>query len=135
MACYLWITGDFDPEPVLARVEWEVDWHRKGEPTPRGEPFKWSVIQLCASDAGFDQFDEQIADAIEFLGEESAALNIIRSTPGVDEMMMVFGAAQHNQPSYGYTFPARLLELAGRNSVNVQLSLYAVAGLFGFESL
>jgi hypothetical protein len=133
MACHLWITGDFNPERLLALIDWEAEWHRKGEPTKGGEPFKWSVIYLSVSDAGFDQFDVQVADTIEFLTQESAALNIIRSMPGVNEMVLVFGVAQHNQPSYGYTFPVRLLELAGRHSVNVQISLYTVTGMFGFE--
>jgi len=132
MACHLWITGDFDPERLLAQIDWEAEWHRKGEPTLRGQPFKWSVIHLCVSNAGFDRFDDQVADAIGFLADQSGPLNMIRSTPGVNDMVLVFGVAQHNQPSYGYNFPARLLELAGRHSVNVQISLYAVTGMFGF---
>jgi hypothetical protein len=132
MACYLWITGDFDPKPLLARTDWEADSWQKGDPSRSGEPFQQSGIHICVSDAGFDRLDDQIADAREFLSSESSALAIVES-PGVKNAVLVFGVAQHNQPSFGYTFPAELLSLAGRHSIDIQVSLYAVSNLFGVK--
>src|SRR5437879_2240347 len=114
MACMLRIVGDFDPEALLTGFTWDADWWRKGEPNHKGVPRDHSGIQLCVSDAGFDELAAQVADAIEFLTDESSALSNVMGEAGVTEAVLDFGIAQYDQPAYSRRFPAPLVKLAGR---------------------
>lgn len=134
MTYVLRISGDFDPDPLVRLVGWKGDaeWWRKGELRRTGRPFERSGIQVIVSDAGFDDLAGQVAHAVEFLAGEMESLRALMGEPGVEEGALDFGIAQHAQPAYSRRFPPRLVELAGRAGLGIEVSLYAVSGVGGF---
>ena len=128
------IIGEFDPERLVRRVGWEAEaeWWQKSDPGRTGRPFNCSGIQILVSDAQFDDLTGQVAHAVEFLAEEEESLRLLMSEPGVREGVLDFGVAQHAQPAYSRRFPARLIELAGRVGLGIEVSHYAVSGVGGF---
>jgi hypothetical protein len=133
MPCLLRVVGDFDPEPLLPRLDWEADWWRTGDLNRRGVPFHHSGFQLVVNGAGFDEFATQLEDAVESLIEESAALTLLMNQPGVTEGVLDFGLAPSDRPAYSRRFPRGLVALAGRVGLVLELSLYAVSGVAGIR--
>jgi hypothetical protein len=87
---------------------------------------------VVVSDAGFDDLKGQVDDAVEFLGSELEGVRAILGEPGVNGGILDFGVAQHDQPAYYRRFPARIVELAARAGLGIEVSLYAVSGVGGF---
>ena len=136
MSCILRFYGDFDPAPLVASLTWKkMDSWKKGDPNPHltGEPRDTSGIQVVVSDAGSEDQPVQVFDAIDFLTRESTPIEMIMKIAGVKSGDLDFGVAQRNKPMYCVDFPARLVELAGKLGIGIQVSLYAVAGVGGFE--
>ena len=110
----------------------EAEWWRKGDTGRTGRPFECSGIQMTVSDAEFDDLAGQVNHAIEFLADEMEPLVTLMEKPDVREGVLHFGVAQQVRLAYSCRFPARLVELAGRAGLGIDVSLYAVSGIGGF---
>jgi hypothetical protein len=104
--------------------------YRRGEPSrkskPRGEKHKRSGAGFLVSDADFDQFDQQKKDAIAFLKTKNAVIRKIMRWPGVDGGELDFGIWRRDVVQCDY-FPAQLVSLAGKLSLDIGLTQYPKA--------
>jgi hypothetical protein len=88
MGCVIHFTGhtvNVDDLVALCPVEPAVAF-RKGERTsnrPNARLCATSGISVCVSDADFEDFEAQKADAVAFLAERQAALTKMRDMPGL----------------------------------------------------
>jgi hypothetical protein len=83
-----------------------------------------SGIRVVASRADFSELSQQIDDAILFLAQNLEAVKSLTSYSGVDDAVLDFGAENHRSSWTSFTFPARLLLLAGSAGVSLCLSIY-----------
>ena len=129
MSCILRVSGEFlDIDTLLSEHPLVVDrtW-KKGEPrTLKGKFHSDSGANFAASVADLDEFDRQVADAIEFLELHALTLAKIVLFPGVQISVLDFGVALNEgyvaQFSY---FPPKFLQLAASAGVGVEISHYA----------
>ncbi|HEY0063741.1 MAG TPA: hypothetical protein VGC21_16610 [Telluria sp.] len=98
----------------------------KGEPRIlRGKFHVNSGVSVVVSDAEFDEFDLQAADAAQFLQLHHAAMLKIAAYPAVEEVSLDFGVAIREgyatQSSY---LSPQLMQLAASAGVGILLSHY-----------
>lgn len=104
---------------------------RKGEPRsnrPNARVARTSGISLVASEAEFDQLEQQQADALAFMRRHHAELQAMRSVQGVEIASIDFGITMRNVIVQGDCFePELLVEIASLN-MRLVLSQYPSQG-------
>ena len=132
MGCVLHFSGptlDVDGLLSLCPVE-PCTLFRKGEPLssrPNSRLCAISGLNIEVSDADFDNFEQQQADAIQFLAKHHSALMQMRNSAGVDSAAMDFGIAMRNVISQSDTFDADLISVMAPLRLALVLSQYPVA--------
>jgi hypothetical protein len=77
------------------------------------------------SQAGFEELDQQIDDAIIFLREHKQDIDLLMALPSASGILD-FGAAQKYAGAQFGRFSAELVCLAGKAGLGLELSLYPV---------
>ena len=121
---------DFDVDSFVADCTLPIcAVKRRGEPVlphsqPNGRRHERSGVHVLVSDADFDYFDQQVADAIEFLQTETAELQRLRDFPGVENAVLDFGIARRDAAVQCDCLPPALVRLAGSLGLGIVLSQY-----------
>ena len=133
MSCILRAYGnDFDVKEFLADCALEpVNVSLKGElrfPTsqPDGPRFERSGVNFEASPADFSELDIQMQDALSFLSEHEAVISRLKTFPGVEGLILDFGAEIHPPGWCSFGFSSELLLAIGKLGISLGLSVYPV---------
>ncbi len=129
MSCVLNISGEsLDIDALLSEHAFDFDhvW-KKGEPRIlKGKFCPTSGANVLVSNAEIDDFDQQVADATEFLEKYGAVIAKIASFPGVEFAGLDFGVALNEgyvaQCSY---LPPEFIRIAATSGISVEISHYA----------
>ena len=130
--CVLRVTGkQFDPHAFLAVSGLAADrvFHA-GERSsrPSGKVCDVSGFTIFVSNASWASVSGQVADAIRFLRDHETALATLRSTAGIDEMLLDFPVDlridRKNVMAQCDYFPPELVSLAGALGFGIELSVY-----------
>lgn len=115
---------DLEPCSVACRGERKFP-HSNDDDTV----FEQSCIAYVVSEAGFDEFRQQIADTISYLIQYGPTLDQLLSTPGIDEACLCFGVAWTDDEiaAQSETFPGSLIELAGHFRLSIMLTHYRIS--------
>ena len=132
MACVIHLIGDeADVDELLRLCPIEpATSFRRGEPRstrPGARPAATSGIALVISEADFDSFDQQQADAMEFLRSHATAMSALRKVHGVTGAFIDFGISMRNVVAQSDTFSAELLKVLAPLALDLTLSQYPVA--------
>ena len=127
--CILRIDGtNFDPDAFLAASGLVADtvYHR-GDGRRGGRVSESGGFTVLVSEAGVEEFEEQIEAAVEFLRINNDELTRLARFPGVETVLLDFGCAFPNQRVAGRFFrlPLPLLRECAEVGVEVELSVYA----------
>jgi hypothetical protein len=79
------------------------------------------------SEAGFEAFADQVADAIVFLQQHEGEFARLRNMARSVVATLDFGVAQRALPAWSLALSAELVEQAGRCRVGIEVTLYAVS--------
>ncbi len=128
MSCMLRVSGNFDPDLFLIDSRWDAETiYRCGEAYVLRKVAENSGFTVVVSDATFDEIQEQIQDALQFLrayGDELGRLKAVPQTAA----SLDFGLARREKNLACFvSFPPELIELAGRLGLGVDVSLYAIS--------
>ena len=127
MSCMLRIGGvDLDVDKLLGINLKPNSIYRKGEPrTPKSKSINLtSGARYVASNADFDNFEEQKKDAISFLRDNASPIREIMSIPGHEGAELDFGINRRDVLVQSDSLPAELAKLAGELGIDIMLSLY-----------
>lgn len=107
--------------PLSVDREW-----RRGEPrSRRGEMHSTSGFSLVVSEADFDAFEAQVADAAEFLRKHLGAIAEVAAFEGVDHAVLDFGALIGGDTVAVFReFPPALVRLAADAGISLCVSCY-----------
>src|SRR5262245_49231771 len=91
---------------------------RRGEPVfpasqPDGRRHERSGIHVIASEADFDDFPRQVAEATAFLLAEAKQVSRLCEWPGVEEVSLDFGIRRREAAVQSDYLPPELVRLAG----------------------
>ena len=131
MSCMLRAGGEnFDADSLIASVPLVIDslW-RKGEKrfpnsTTNQQINESSGIRIVASEASFSGLQQQIEDVISFLQANFENVRRLSLFPGVEWLVLDFGAEIYPPGWSSFTFPPALLSLAGQAGISLCLSVY-----------
>ena len=131
MSCILRISGDgLDVGALLGTCALSANnvW-KKGElRTLGGRVHSTSGASFVASEAGFDEFKAQVADATQFLFEYSAEISGLASFPGVDTALLDFGVSLYEDSVAIFSYlPPALVRLAANAGLGLEVSYYATS--------
>ena len=106
---------------------------RRGDPVlpvsrPYGRGHEQSGIHVTVSDAGFDDFPRQAAEAIEFLQREFGQIRRLCAWPGVECVTLDFGVERRDVAVQCDLLPPELVRIAGALGLAIELSQYPVLG-------
>jgi hypothetical protein len=93
---------------------------------PNSRPPVTSGINLEVSEADFERFEEQLADALVFLRLHLPALKQLRNTSGVEHASLDFGIAMRNVIVQSDSFPAELLALLAQFDCGLVITQFPV---------
>ena len=130
MSCILRAGGrEFDPDAFLAGSALpEPVIQRRGDPPWPGEqdtaPRTRSGFSVTVSDAGMDDLDAQIEEAIAFLDQHEDELRRLGRYEGVEDMTIDFGIAWRDAATQTDWFPPELLWRAGALDIGLCVSHY-----------
>jgi hypothetical protein len=120
MSAVLRVTGqDFDVDEFVARSTLRaLRVFRRGEPRFPGshthlKQSEKSGMNVLASDADFDEFTRQVAEATAFLLAEAEELRRLVNFPGVEMVTLDFGIDRRDEVVRSDHFPADLVRVAG----------------------
>ncbi|PAW92540.1 hypothetical protein CKK33_03120 [Mucilaginibacter sp. MD40] len=104
-------------------------WH-KGEPKlktkPDGKKLTHSGCSFTASDADFNQFNEQVADVTAFLKDNYKHLQKLTQTIGIEYAVLDFGVGYDESKFVQSKYlPTDLLKLCAGLNISIELSIYA----------
>jgi hypothetical protein len=104
--------------------------HKRGDPVfphtkPNGRRRQHSGVHTEASSADFDDFPQQIADAIRYLTDHADEVRRLRGFLGVEAVTLDFGIWRRDAFVQCDQFPAELVRLAGSLDVALELSVYS----------
>ena len=104
---------------------------RRGEPVfpasqPEGRRHERSGVHVVASNADFDEFPRQVAEATAFLRSEHEQLKRLTSWPGVDGVVLDFGIERRDVVVQCDVLPPDLLRVVGELGLAIELSQYPV---------
>jgi hypothetical protein len=100
--------------------------YRRGQPIFRraGPVHMSSGVHTVASDADFDQFARQEAEATGFLRNHFEQLRRLRSFPGIESVTLHFGIDRRNVYIQCDSLSPELVTLAGSLGLGISLSIY-----------
>jgi hypothetical protein len=131
MAAVLRVTGqDFDVGEFLAGSTLTARGvFRRGEPRFPGSHThlrrnEKSGMNVLASDAAFDEFTRQIAEATAFLLAEAEEIRRLVNFPGVEMVTLDFGIERRDVVVQSDHFPSDLIRVAGSLGLSIELSQY-----------
>lgn len=114
-------------DALRGRMALSVDreW-RRGEPrSRRGEMHSTSGFSVVVSEADFDAFETQVADAAEFLRKHLSAVSEVAAFDGVDNVVLDFGASMGRDTVAVFrVFPPTLVRLAADAGISLCVSCY-----------
>jgi hypothetical protein len=82
-----------------------------------------NALIVPISDRDENEFDGQVADAIEYLRDHEEAIRVLLSQTGVCANLD-FGVWNKEQWSQNCVFPAELVKLAGALNLGLEISMY-----------
>lgn len=122
--------GNFNVDSFIESIPLLIDsmW-RKGEKrfpnsTTNEQINESSGIRVVASEADFSELPQQIEDAILFLETNLKDVKRLSSFPGVEWLVLDFGAEIYPPGWSSFTFPPALLSLSGQAGISLCLSVY-----------
>ena len=130
MAAILRVDGkDFDPDRFVADSALApVQIYRRGEPRQgpgsEGKVHTTSGLNFMLSDAEFDEFDQQVADAIAFIKFHRDELKRLRDFPGIESATLDFGIRRPDLVVQTNTFPSALIRRAGALGWGIELTQF-----------
>ena len=134
MAAVLRASGpDFDVDAFVAECDWNIAkvFHRGEALLPNTQPdglkCERSGFNVVVSEAGFQEFADQVQDAIEFLTDSAGEVQRLVGFPGVTGVVLDFGIAWRDVVAQSDQFPAALVRLAGACGIALELSHYPVS--------
>ena len=104
---------------------------RRGEPVlpasqPNGRRHERSGLHVPASNAGFDEFPRQVAEATEFLRANFDQVRRLVEWPGVEQITLDFGIERREATVQCDVLPPELVRVAGSLGLAIELSQYPV---------
>jgi hypothetical protein len=90
-----------------------------------GKFYDFSGFSFVASDAPMHAFEQQIADAIAFMGTHAAWLHAVASYPGVEYANLDFGIDKPKGAIPMVRFPPALISAAATFGLSLEASLYS----------
>lgn len=85
-----------------------------------------SGVNLEVSDADFEEFEQQQADAIRFLRAHAVALRRMLEVPGVERATLDFGIAMRDVVVQSDSFPADLIAALAEVGCGMELTQFPV---------
>lgn len=133
MGCVLHFFGDAADVEELQRLCPTVPCNvfRKGHPKsarPAARVARTSGISVVASEAEFEELEQQQADALAFLRRHQAELQAMRSVQGVETASIDFGIYMRNVFVQGDSFEPDLLAAIASLEMRLVLSQYPPQG-------
>jgi hypothetical protein len=133
MSCVLHFFGDAADVAELERLcpIKPCNVFAKGQPKsdrPNARLARTSGISLVASDAEFEQLQLQQVEALAFMKHHHAALQAMRSVPGVETASIDFGITMRNVFVQGDSFEPELLAEIASLRMRLVLSQYPPQG-------
>lgn len=129
MSCILRVGGtSLDIEALLSSCSLmpRTQWRRGEERTVGGKVFSTSGANFVASEADFEAFDIQVADAIAFLREHVTQLRRLAAFDGVDSAILDFAVSVHEDTTFrSCALSPELVRLAADVGLGLELSFYA----------
>lgn len=100
---------------------------KKGEPRVlKGKFYSDSGASFLASDAGLDEFDRQVSEAIDYLERHASVIAKMVVFPGVQNAVLDFGFSLYEGNVAKFAFlPPKLVQLAASAGIAVEISHYA----------
>lgn len=131
MSCIFRAGGkDFNTDDFIARAPLNIDsmWRKREKRFPNSttneQVNESSGIRIVASKACFAELPQQIEDVISFLQTNLEGLKRLSSFPGVEWMILDFGAEIYPPGWSSFTFPPILLSLSAQAGISLCLSVY-----------
>ena len=126
MTCVLRALGAaFNPEAYLADSPFsEATSYHVGQPARGAQGRSGAGFNVTVSEAGFDDLDVQIQEAIAFLDTHEDELRRLGRFPGVDEMEIDFGIEWRDSSPQTDIFPPDLLWRAGALDIGLRITHY-----------
>jgi hypothetical protein len=131
MSCILRISGEgFDVDDFIlqSKISPYTKFY-KGSPRveskPDGEKIKSSGCNLEISHADFDEFKQQVQDAIDYLNNHHQELQYINVTPEIQYAVLDFGV-EYDPDKFTQTqyLPTELLKLSADLGISIEISIY-----------
>lgn len=128
MSCVLRAWGDaFDVAAFMANSPLRPEAiYENGDPATgeSGSAGGREGFRLTVSDAGLDNLEAEILEAILFLDEHEDELRRLGSFPGVEGVSLDFGIRWRGAPAQTDSFPSDLLWRAGALDISLDVSHY-----------
>jgi hypothetical protein len=131
MSAVLRATGcDFDVDAFLRATTLKAcGVHRRGEPRFPGKQtdsrrHERSGMNIVASDADFNEFTKQVAEATTFLLAQDEEIRRLVTFPGVEAVTLDFGIERRDVVVQSDHFSADLIRVAGALGLSLELSQY-----------
>ncbi len=125
---------DFDVDAFLVDCRMPVfAVIRRGEPVfpasqPDGRRHDQSGVHVSASDADFNEFPRQVAEATAFLRAEAGQVRRLCEFPGVEGVTLDFGIERRDVAVQCDSLPPELVRRAGSLGLGIELSQYPASG-------
>ncbi len=91
---------------------------------PDGRRHDRSGVHVSVSDADFDAFPQQVAEAIAFLRAEAEQIRRLCEFPGVEDITLDFGITRRDVAAQFDYLPPELVRLAGSLGLGIELSQF-----------
>ena len=126
MPCLLRAGGrEFDPDVFLAGSTLkDAAVYRRGDPQISGQEVTQPGFNVTVSDAGMDDLNGQIEEAIAFLDSHEEELRRLGRYEGVEDVTIDFGIAWRDAAAQFDWFPSELLWRAGALDIGLCVSHY-----------
>ncbi len=133
MSCILRAGGKgVDVDALLSQISMAPDsiWRSGEQRYPKSatnqKTNEHSGVRFLASGAEFSEFRKQIEEATAFLRENQNDIRGLMAFPGVEGVVLDFGAEIHPPGCASFTFPPELSAIAGNLGLSLCLSVYPV---------
>lgn len=100
----------------------------KGQPRfktqPEGEKMPYSVLSFVVSNAGFDDFNQQVEDVIEYLRTHYQQMTLLAATKGIEFANLSFGVNYQDKFVQSHSLTPELVKLAGELGLSIEVCVY-----------
>ena len=131
MSCILRISGeDFDVDDFIlqSKISPYNKFYKdtpKIKSKPEGEKTKSSGCSMEVSSADFDNFKQQVQDAINYLNNYQQELQYINTTPKIQYAVLGFGVEYDpNKFTQTQYLPTELLKFSADLGISIEISIY-----------